>query len=399
MITNEVSDGLAGILRTAIVELVRRDGPDLSARQLGVFLTCYLETEAQTVRGLAAKLGVSKPAITRALDRLSEFDLVRRKTDPLDRRSVLVQRTATGMAFLRELRTILRDAAASMRITAEPAPPGASAPAARCARSTLMSGPMAAISGCRHRGPERCTTQPDPRLGPQSGGVDKADLYDELARELDALLAGEPDPVANAANAAAAIYHALPELNWAGFYFLRGDELVLGPFQGRPACVRIALGKGVCGTAAAERRSVLVPDVEAFPGHIACDTRVAIGARGAAADRRCVAWRAGSRQPGARALRRGRSGWMRGAGAGDRAPPCGRMMRGSRTAPWVASVPEDRAARPHPGRAAGDRDLEIRRHPHRQHAKPMPRRPIGQPLEMRPRILIERRHAHQPDQR
>jgi DNA-binding MarR family transcriptional regulator len=122
MITNEVSDGLAGILRTAIVELVRRDGPDLSARQLGVFLTCYLETEAQTVRGLAAKLGVSKPAITRALDRLSEFDLVRRKTDPLDRRSVLVQRTATGMAFLRELRTILRDAAATMRITAEPAP-------------------------------------------------------------------------------------------------------------------------------------------------------------------------------------------------------------------------------------------------------------------------------------
>jgi len=112
VITNEVSDGLAGILRTAIVELVRRDGPDLSARQLGVFLTCYLDSEAQTVRGLAAKLAVSKPAITRALDRLSEFDLVRRKTDPLDRRSVLVQRTATGMAFMRELRIILRDAAA-----------------------------------------------------------------------------------------------------------------------------------------------------------------------------------------------------------------------------------------------------------------------------------------------
>jgi DNA-binding MarR family transcriptional regulator len=119
MITNEVSDGLAGILRTAIVELVRRDGPDLSARQLGVFLTCYLDSEAQTVRGLAAKLNVSKPAITRALDRLSEFDLVRRKTDPLDRRSVLVQRTATGMAFMREMRTILRDAASTMRITAE----------------------------------------------------------------------------------------------------------------------------------------------------------------------------------------------------------------------------------------------------------------------------------------
>jgi GAF domain-containing protein len=96
-------------------------------------------------------------------------------------------------------------------------------------------------------------------------------LYQSLAEELDALLRGETDPVANAANAAAAIYHSLPELNWAGFYFLRGEELVLGPFQGQPACVRIPLGKGVCGTAAAERRSVLVPDVHAFPGHIACD--------------------------------------------------------------------------------------------------------------------------------
>lgn len=102
--------------------------------------------------------------------------------------------------------------------------------------------------------------------------ADKTAIYDEVARELDGLLAGEPDPIANAANAAAAIYHSLPALNWAGFYFLRDGELVLGPFQGRPACVRIALGKGVCGTAAAERRSVLVPDVEAFPGHITCDT-------------------------------------------------------------------------------------------------------------------------------
>jgi DNA-binding MarR family transcriptional regulator len=119
MISNELNDGLAGILRTSIVELVRRDGPDLSARQLGVFMTCYLETEAQTVRGLAAELCVSKPAITRALDRLSEFDLVRRKTDPLDRRSVLVQRTATGMAFLRELRKILSDAASVSRISVE----------------------------------------------------------------------------------------------------------------------------------------------------------------------------------------------------------------------------------------------------------------------------------------
>jgi L-methionine (R)-S-oxide reductase len=103
-------------------------------------------------------------------------------------------------------------------------------------------------------------------------GSAKATLYDDLGRELDALLTGESDPVANAANAAAAIYHALDDLNWAGFYFLRDSQLVLGPFQGRPACVRIPLGRGVCGTAAAERRSIVVPDVAAFPGHIACDT-------------------------------------------------------------------------------------------------------------------------------
>jgi len=121
MINHEINDGLPGMLRTAIVELVRRDGPDLTARQLGVFLTCYLETESQTVRGLAARLNVSKPAITRGLDRLSEFDLVRRKTDSRDRRSVLVQRTATGMAFQRELRTVLLDAASAMHLTVEPA--------------------------------------------------------------------------------------------------------------------------------------------------------------------------------------------------------------------------------------------------------------------------------------
>jgi DNA-binding MarR family transcriptional regulator len=121
MITNRVSDGLAGILQTAIVELVRRDGPDLSARQLGVFLTCYLESDLQTVRGLAGKLCVSKPAITRALDRLSEFDLIRRRIDPLDRRSVLVRRTPTGAAFMREMQMILRDAASTFRITMESA--------------------------------------------------------------------------------------------------------------------------------------------------------------------------------------------------------------------------------------------------------------------------------------
>src|SRR5215469_7787135 len=98
------------VLRQTVVALVRREGPDLSARQLGVFLTCYLEEEAQTVRGLAVKLNISKPAITRALDRLTEFELVRRKTDPTDRRSVLVQRTVAGAAFLRDIRKILTDA-------------------------------------------------------------------------------------------------------------------------------------------------------------------------------------------------------------------------------------------------------------------------------------------------
>jgi DNA-binding MarR family transcriptional regulator len=98
------------VLRQTIIALVRRDGPDLSARQLGVFLTSYLEDEAQTVRGLAAKLNVAKPVITRALDRLSEFDLVRRKTGPLDRRSVLVQRTGADTIFLRDLKKILADA-------------------------------------------------------------------------------------------------------------------------------------------------------------------------------------------------------------------------------------------------------------------------------------------------
>lgn len=109
-------EDLAGVLRRTIVDLVRRDGPDLSARQLGVFLTCYLEDDAQTVRGLAAKLGVSKPAITRALDRLTEFDLVKRKTDPMDRRSVLVQRTTSGAGFLRDLRSIMREASADLSL-------------------------------------------------------------------------------------------------------------------------------------------------------------------------------------------------------------------------------------------------------------------------------------------
>jgi GAF domain-containing protein len=101
--------------------------------------------------------------------------------------------------------------------------------------------------------------------------LEKPRRYRDLARQLAALIAGEPDPIANAANTAALIFHELPDLNWAGFYFRNGAELVLGPFQGKPACVRIPIGKGVCGTAAARGTSVLVPDVHDFPGHIACD--------------------------------------------------------------------------------------------------------------------------------
>jgi L-methionine (R)-S-oxide reductase len=102
--------------------------------------------------------------------------------------------------------------------------------------------------------------------------TDPDSAYRELARDLSALLAGERDLVANAANTAALLYDALPGLNWAGFYLYKSGELVLGPFQGKPACVRIALGKGVCGTAAERRSTVVVEDVHAFPGHIACDS-------------------------------------------------------------------------------------------------------------------------------
>lgn len=99
----------------------------------------------------------------------------------------------------------------------------------------------------------------------------KAQVYGELAVQARALLAGEDNRIANAANFSALVFHALPDLNWAGFYFFDGQELVVGPFQGQPACVRIALGKGVCGTAAVTRATQVVPDVNEFPGHIACD--------------------------------------------------------------------------------------------------------------------------------
>jgi GAF domain-containing protein len=100
---------------------------------------------------------------------------------------------------------------------------------------------------------------------------DKPAGYAALARELHSLLADEHDLIANAANATSLIYNALPDVNWCGVYLFKGGELVVGPFQGKPACVRIALGKGVCGAAAAERKTFVVPDVHAFPGHIACD--------------------------------------------------------------------------------------------------------------------------------
>ena len=99
----------------------------------------------------------------------------------------------------------------------------------------------------------------------------KRDRYAELARTLAALLADERDWIANLSNASALLMQELGDVNWVGFYLLKDDELVLGPFQGKPACVRIAIGKGVCGTAAARRQSVVVPDVHEFPGHIVCD--------------------------------------------------------------------------------------------------------------------------------
>jgi len=105
---------------------------------------------------------------------------------------------------------------------------------------------------------------------PRSGT--KAELYSELLSQASALLQGERDATANSANLSSLVFHTLPDLNWVGFYWMKGGELVLGAFQGKPACVRIAVGKGVCGTAARDARTVIVDDVHLFPGHIACDT-------------------------------------------------------------------------------------------------------------------------------
>jgi GAF domain-containing protein len=100
----------------------------------------------------------------------------------------------------------------------------------------------------------------------------KAELYANLVAQLRSLLEGEHDFIANAANFCALLYHSLPDLNWAGFYLQKDGELVLGPFQGKPACVRIAIGSGVCGTAAEQRQTIIVDNVHEFPGHIACDS-------------------------------------------------------------------------------------------------------------------------------
>ncbi|MEO7654255.1 MAG: GAF domain-containing protein [Sphingomicrobium sp.] len=102
--------------------------------------------------------------------------------------------------------------------------------------------------------------------------ADKATLYSDLASAMKGLVAGERDGIANMANAAALLWESLPDINWVGFYRNVGGELVLGPFQGRPACIRMQFGEGVCGTAAATREVQLVEDVHAFPGHIACDS-------------------------------------------------------------------------------------------------------------------------------
>lgn len=131
MPASQNADQMVGILRDTVVSLVRRDGPDLSARQLGVFLTCYLQEGPHTVRGLAADLNVSKPAITRALDRLGELELARRKIDPADRRSVLVQKTLKGQAFLKDLRSIMAEAAKA------PAPGASEAPTGRANKRAL----------------------------------------------------------------------------------------------------------------------------------------------------------------------------------------------------------------------------------------------------------------------
>ncbi len=154
---------------------------------------------------------------------------------------------------------------------------------------------------------------------PLAPDLPTAERYAELRARALALVAGESDAVANLANVAAEVFASVPDLNWAGFYLLKGGELVVGPFQGRPACVRIAVGRGVCGMAVAERRSQVVADVHAFDGHIACDPRsraeivVPIESGG------LVVGRPRPRQRAAGAFRRRRPGRPRSAGGRPRA--------------------------------------------------------------------------------
>jgi len=108
-------------------------------------------------------------------------------------------------------------------------------------------------------------------LTPIEGSVSKTSLYQHICEQMNDLLGSETDLVANAANTAALLFLAVPDINWVGFYIAQGEELVLGPFQGKPACSRIPFGKGVCGTAAREQDTIVVPDVNAYPGHIVCD--------------------------------------------------------------------------------------------------------------------------------
>src|SRR5690606_41620905 len=129
--------------------------------------------------------------------------------------------------------------------------------------------PAAAPRRIRHRGASRALYTPGVRTLDLRAG-DKTERYRELLPQLDHLTRNEPDLIANLANLSAALKQAVEAASWVGFYLRRGDELVLGPFQGKVACVRIRLGQGVCSTAAAERRTVIVPDVDAFPGHIRC---------------------------------------------------------------------------------------------------------------------------------
>jgi L-methionine (R)-S-oxide reductase len=108
-------------------------------------------------------------------------------------------------------------------------------------------------------------------LTPNEGSVSKTSLYQQICEQMNYLLGSETDLVANAANTSALLFLTVPDINWVGFYMALGEELILGPFQGKPACSRIPFGKGVCGTAAREQETVVVPDVNAYPGHIVCD--------------------------------------------------------------------------------------------------------------------------------